>query len=100
MKNLCGIHVARTAGMPSSVVDRANQVLEELERQRGTVSDSPARKGKAVAPSVKPMQLSFFQLDDPTLIEIRDQIKDLDLNNLTHLEALNKLNEIKKLTGL
>jgi len=96
-----GIHVARMAGMPSSVVERANGVLAELERQRGSVSEGSATEnGKKAVPSANPMQLSFFQLDDPVLVEIRDHIKGLDLNNLTPLEALNKLNEIKKLTGL
>ena len=94
-----GIHVARMAGMPSSVVERAAGVLRELERQRGAGS-AEGSSGKPVLPEVKPMQLSFFQLDDPVLAGIRDQIRDLDLNNLTPLEALNKLNEIKKLTGL
>lgn len=88
-----GIHVARLAGMPNKVVKRADEVLLGLER------DHRAGGGVTVtAPSE--VQLSMFQLDDPVLIQIRDQIKGLNINDLTPLEALNKLNEIKKITGL
>lgn len=87
-----GIHVAKMAGMPSKVVERAKSVLVELEKQRtGKVDMTVATE--------KPMQLSFFQLDDPTLQSIKKEIKGLDINNLTPLEALNKLNEIKKILG-
>ncbi len=104
-----GIHVARMAGMPSSVVKRAEEILKNLELVYGNneivPSQSPKRKKQ---PSVKEaaqdvtsgMQLSMFQLDDPVLVQIRDQIKGLDINSLTPIEALNKLNEIKKITGL
>lgn len=126
-----GIHVARMAGMPSAVVERAKEVLVDLERQRrggesalgadslpGSSSVAAGRGGDAepmsqrgagpkvgrrVTPSAsgtESMQLSFFQLDDPVLSDIRDQIKDIDINSLTPLEALNKLSEIKKLSGL
>ncbi|MFR9651325.1 MAG: DNA mismatch repair protein MutS [Rikenellaceae bacterium] len=90
-----GIHVARMAGMPSDVVSRANQILQSLESNRGDGLTPQV----AASPSGG-IQLSMFQLDDPILVEIRDQIKDLDLNNLTPLEALNKLAQIKKLSGL
>ena len=115
-----GIHVAKMAGMPPRVIDRAKAVLEDLERQRrgtssegsgGVSADTPDISGVS-APDAKrgrgrhagaeegAMQLSFFQLDDPVLKEIRDQIRGLDINSLTPIEALNKLNEIKKLSGL
>lgn len=99
-----GIHVAKMAGMPVSVIDRAKQVLVDLEKQRqghsSTGITTARQTDSPVAASSESMQLSFFQLDDPVLKEIRDQIKGLDVNALTPLEALNKLNEIKKLTGL
>ena len=98
-----GIHVAKLAGMPMSIVERANQILADME---GNNSQSPianAQKnigsGKAAVSAPEGMQLSFFQLDDPVLEQIRDEVKSLDINNLTPLEALNKLNEIKKLVG-
>ena len=109
-----GIHVARMAGMPRSVVDRATEILHELEQVYGNNEIVPTRtparrsgkkpqgaKGVGSAVGQTPnIQLSMFQLDDPVLIQIRDQIKGIDINSLTPLEALNKLNEIKKLTGL
>lgn len=91
-----GIHVAKMAGMPKSIVKRANDILRQLEsdsRQQG-VGGKPL---KEVSDSREGMQLSFFQLDDPILGQIRDEILNLDVNNLTPLEALNKLNEIKKI---
>lgn len=91
-----GIHVAKLAGMPGSIVKRASQILEQLEqenRQQGVVSKSL----EGIADSRDGMQLSFFQLDDPVLCQIRDEILNLDVNNLTPLEALNKLNDIKKI---
>lgn len=100
-----GIHVARLAGMPRSIVNRANQVLEQLEqanrRQSAEGSDGDAtRDTLAQMGSAPGMQLSFFQLDDPVLAQVRDQILSADINNLTPLEALTKLNEIKNiLTG-
>lgn len=92
-----GIHVAKMAGMPGEVVSRANQVLKLLESSRGQSGEDIeiSSKGK----DSDDMQLSFFQLDDPVLSQIRDDISKLDINNLTPVEALMKLNEIKKLTG-
>lgn len=93
-----GIHVARMAGMPKSVIGRANDILKELEKSHG---DHALEKPVAgLAQQREGYQLSFFQLDDPVLKQIRDDLRKLDINNLTPLEALNKLNEIKKLTGL
>ena len=88
-----GIHVAKLAGMPKSIVNRANEVLKQLEKDNQGVS--AANVGKTQ--SNDGYQLSFFQLDDPVLSQIRDEILNLDVNNLTPLEALNKLNEIKKI---
>ena len=119
-----GIHVARMAGMPQSIVSRATEILTNLEsvygnNEIGEKEEKPAEKTEEqlIAPSRRKkrqpsarqvadvaqqgsMQLSMFQLDDPVLVQIRDQIKGLDINSLTPLEALNKLNEIKKITGL
>lgn len=93
-----GIHVARMAGMPKSVIKRANEILVELEKTGG---DKNLSKPVAeLAGSREGLQMSFFQLDDPVLKQIRDQIAGLDVNNLTPVEALNILNEIKKLSGL
>ena len=113
-----GIHVARMAGMPSSIVSRAGEILTNLEAVYGNneikekecdeVPTAPSRRRKR-QPSARQvadvaqqgnMQLSMFQLDDPVLVQIRDQIRGLDINNLTPIEALNKLNEIKKITGI
>lgn len=91
-----GIHVAKMAGMPKSIVKRANTILKQLEtdnRQQG-IAGKPM---KEVAQQRDGLQLSFFQLDDPVLCQIRDEILTIDVNNLTPLEALNKLNEIKKI---
>ena len=91
-----GIHVAKLAGMPKSIVKRANAILDQLEkdnRQQG-ISSKPTSE---IAANRDGMQLSFFQLDDPILCQVRDEILNLDVNNLTPLEALNKLNEIKKI---
>ena len=93
-----GIHVARMAGMPRSVVSRANEILQELEKSHQKQSLTKPVSG--LASSREGFQMSFFQLDDPILKQIRDEIKNLDINNLTPIEALNKLNEIKKITGL
>ena len=92
-----GIHVADIAGMPKSIVKRANVVLKELEAdnsQVGTVSKPTARK---IDQSREGMQLSFFQLEDPILCQVRDEILGLDVNNLTPMEALNKLNDIQRI---
>lgn len=93
-----GIHVARMAGMPKSVIKRANEILMELEKTGGEKNLS--KPVSELASSREGLQMSFFQLDDPVLKQIRDQIADLDVNNLTPVEALNILNEIKKLSGL
>jgi DNA mismatch repair protein MutS len=93
-----GIHVAQMAGMPKSVVKRANEILKELEKTGGEKSLSKPMAD--LASGREGLQMSFFQLDDPVLKQIRDQIAGLDINNLTPMEALNKLNEIKKLSGL
>jgi DNA mismatch repair protein MutS len=94
-----GIHVAKMAGMPKSVVKRANEILTKLEahnRQQDLEATSAATaKSKTVHEDG--IQLSFFQLDDPVLCQIRDEILHLDVNNLTPLEALNKLNDIKRI---
>ena len=93
-----GIHVAEIAGMPRSIVKRANVILKQLEAdnsQVGTVGKPTAE----IAASREGMQLSFFQLDDPVLCQVRDEILGLDVNNLTPLEALNKLNDIKKIVS-
>ena len=94
-----GIHVAKLAGMPISIVDRANQILSDMEGTNAKKNVAQLGKGKALISAPEGMQLSFFQLDDPVLEQIRDEVKTLDINNLTPLEALNKLSEIKKLVG-
>ena len=103
-----GIHVARMAGMPRKVVTRAEDILKGLEaahdNERFTEQTAKGPRAKRAntreATSQPQMQLSMFQLEDPVLIQIRDQIRDLDINSLTPLEALYTLNEIKKITGL
>ncbi len=92
-----GIHVARMAGMPKSVVTRAGKILKELEQPHR--KNSLTKPVAGIAEHREGLQLSFFQLDDPVLKQIRDQIRDLDIDNLTPVEALNKLYEIKKLSG-
>ena len=91
-----GIHVAEIAGMPKSIVRRANVILKELESDNAGVG-SAGKPTASIAQSREGMQLSFFQLDDPVLCQVRDEIIGLDINNLTPVEALNKLNEIKKI---
>ena len=93
-----GIHVARMAGMPPSVVHRADEILLQLEDTHR--KDGLSKPLAGMAEKREGYQLSFFQLDDPVLKQIRDEIKNLDINQLTPLEALNKLSEIKKITGL
>lgn len=98
-----GIHVARLAGMLPNVVKRADEVLLQLESKQSDIKAdtsilSSGKKKKSG--SVGGYQLSIFQLDDPVLSQIRDEIKNIDINNLTPIEALNKLNEIKKICGL
>jgi DNA mismatch repair protein MutS len=89
-----GIHVAKLAGLPMNVVDRANEILSDLEKDssKGKVS-----KQSVVDKKEEGVQLSFFQLDDPVLSQIRDEIVNIDVNNLTPVDALNKLNEIKRI---
>lgn len=94
-----GIHVAKMAGMPKCIVNRADEILKQLEsekRQEGAISGSSVKKTPVTGQSGN-YQLSFFQLDDPVLSQVRDEIKNIDLNNLTPLEALNKLSEIRKI---
>lgn len=99
-----GIHVAEIAGMPKGIVKRANEILHKLESQ---VSQPASEADTTLPQTTKPQpsvaasasQLSFFQLDDPVLCQVRDEILGLDINNLTPMEALNKLNEIKKIIG-
>lgn len=93
-----GIHVAEIAGMPRSIVKRANVILKQLEADNAQVG-SAGKPIANLAGSREGMQLSFFQLDDPVLCQVRDEILGLDINNLTPVEALNKLNEIKKIVG-
>ncbi len=108
-----GIHVARMAGMPQSIVTRATEILGNLETAYGDneimAASEPTPQRKRRQPSAKQVadvaekgsvQLSMFQLEDPVLIQIRDQIKGLDIDSLTPIEALNKLNEIKKIAGI
>ncbi len=90
-----GIHVAKMAGMPPSIVKRSEKILEQLEKSNG--SNDISKPLANVSASQEGLQLSFFQLDDPILEQVRDEIKNLDVNNLTPLEALNKLNEIKRI---
>ncbi|MFC2096582.1 DNA mismatch repair protein MutS, partial [Bacteroidota bacterium] len=93
-----GIHVAQMAGMPNSVVNRANEILKDLEKSEQ--KESLAKPVGEIAQHREGMQTTIFQLDDPVLKQIRDEINNLDINNLTPVEALNKLNEIKKHIGL
>ena len=98
-----GIHVAQIAGMPPSIVKRAETILAALEKEAAQVGEAgkhDTRKTLTEIPTAQDSgQLSFFQLDDPVLQQVRDQIIELDINNLTPLEALNKLSEIKKIVG-
>ena len=92
-----GIHVAEIAGMPRSIVKRANIILKELEADNAQVGSVGKAAVERLDQSREGVQLSFFQLDDPVLTQIRDEILGLDVNNLTPVEALNKLNDIKKI---
>ncbi len=101
-----GIHVARLAGMPVQVLERAENILEQLESSHefsgensGNKKKTSSKRKKVVSPDLDDMQLSFFQLNDPVLENIREQLVSIDINTLTPVEALMKLNEIKKLTG-
>ena len=104
-----GIHVAKLAGMPPVVVERANEIMKDLESgSRGASASSAKTEAAPPVKTAKPtkksnvdgIQLSFFNLEDPVLMQIRDEIKRIDINTLTPIEALNKLNEIKKICGV
>ena len=88
-----GIHVAKMAGMPKEIIKKSEQILKKLENNKSK------NENKKAINTNEEMQLSFFKLDDPTLIQIKDEITDTDINSLTPVEALLKLNEIKKLIG-
>ena len=92
-----GIHVAQIAGMPQSIVKRANVILKQLEADNASVGAAGKPSTEKISKGSAGMQLSFYQLDDPVLSQVRDEILNLDINNLTPVEALNKLNEIKKI---
>ena len=92
-----GIHVAEIAGMPRSIVKRANVILKELEADNAGVGRAGKPNTAKIAEHREGMELSFFRLDDPVLEQIRDEILGLDVNNLTPVEALNKLNDIKRI---
>lgn len=95
-----GIHVAQIAGMPKSIVKRANVILKQLEDDNSNVGSSVGKPNvEKIGNAKDDMQLSFFQLDDPVLCQVRDEILSMDINNLTPVEALNKLNDIKKIVG-
>jgi DNA mismatch repair protein MutS len=91
-----GIHVARMAGMPQEVVNRAGRILKQLESSGAT----EGKKGKRATINEEAVQLSFFKLDDPLLIELRDELRDMDINTLSPLDAFDKLRNLKKRLGL
>ena len=93
-----GIHVAEIAGMPRSIVKRANVILKQLEAENASVGKA-GKPISDIADTREGMQLSFFQLDDPVLLQVRDEILGLDINNLTPVEALNKLNDIRRIVS-
>ena len=93
-----GIHVAEIAGMPRSIVKRSKVILKQLEAENASVGKAGKPVGE-IADTREGMQLSFFQLDDPVLLQVRDEILTLDINNLTPVEALNKLNDIKRIVA-
>ena len=93
-----GIHVAEIAGMPRSIVKRSNVILKQLEAENASVGKA-GKPISEIADTREGMQLSFFQLDDPVLCQVRDEILGLDVNNLTPLEALNKLSDIKRIVA-
>ena len=92
-----GIHVAEIAGMPRSIVKRSQVILKQFEADNASVGSAGKPNTERLADSREGMQMSIFQLDDPVLSQVRDEILGLDINNLTPVEALNKLNEIKKI---
>jgi DNA mismatch repair protein MutS len=93
-----GIHVAKMAGMPKSVVERSSKILLEMEKSRDT--QTPVRPVDTITQKREGLQLSIFQLDDPVLKQIRDEIANIDIINLTPIEALNKLYDIQKIIGI
>lgn len=95
-----GIHVAKMAGMPKPIVDRAEQILKELEQMHQTGTKQQNKEKVSLGKVSAPMQLSFFQLDDPLIADLRKNIEHIDINTLTPVEALLKLSEIKRLMGL
>ena len=92
-----GIHVARMAGMPRAIVDRSEVVLKQLERTHANGSTAEAVQQMVNTIESGSTQLSFFQLDDPVLMQIRDELLQVDINNLTPMEALNKLDTLKRI---
>ena len=94
-----GIQVGKMAGLPQSVIKRSSEILKQLENDRNS-SGSIQKNVSQIGSEREGIQLSFFQLEDPVLLQIRDEIAGLDINSLTPIEALNKLNEIKKITGI
>ncbi len=94
-----GIHVAQIAGMPNSIINRANVILKQLETDNSGVGAAGKAAVENISMPGNEAQLSFFKLDDPVLCQVRDEILDLDINNLTPMEALNKLNDIKNIVG-
>ena len=94
-----GIHVAEISGMPRAIVQRAKTILKQLEKDNSNVGSVSTNALKKINAPQGDMQLNFFQLDDPVLSQVRDEIISLDINNLTPVEALNKLNEIKKIVS-
>lgn len=94
-----GIHVAQMAGMPQSVVERANEILSQLETQKSEQTSS-SKRIETKSNRKEGYQLSIFQLDDPALMNIKEQLEAVDINNLTPIEALNKLSDIKKSIGI
>jgi DNA mismatch repair protein MutS len=94
-----GIHVAQMAGMPKSIIRRANTILQQLEQGNSQIGSSLKPSSESTGKPQKDLQLSFFQLDDPVLSQVRDEILHLDIDTLTPVQALNKLNEIKKIVS-
>ncbi|HAL64228.1 MAG TPA: DNA mismatch repair protein MutS, partial [Bacteroidales bacterium] len=94
-----GIHVARMAGMPSKVIERATALLQTLENSRNSEAMASSAEKSSMSSSQQGYQLSFFQLDDPLLLKLKDEISRIDINTITPVEALMKLHQLKKLIG-
>src|SRR5690606_13642306 len=92
-----GIHVAKMAGMPAMVLSRANEILKKLEEQRSNGNEDPVKNSVRSHKTNSEFQLNMFSIDDPILLKIRDTLANLDVNGLTPVEALMKLDEIKRL---